>query len=105
PAREYTRLILESPSPIAHQLLAMKNPDRLALDLDDVELAGDLAQLAQHVQPIDPYILSIRVAQYRPNVLRVVLDLKTEVDAQLFSLKPFADYGYRIVLDLYPLTP
>ena len=105
PAQEYTRLILESPSPIAHQLLAMKNPDRLVLDLDDVELTGDLTQLAQYVQPGDPYILSIRVAQYRANVLRVVLDLKTEVDAQLFSLKPFAEYGHRIVLDLYPLTP
>src|SRR5206468_554423 len=38
-------------------------------------------------------------------VLRVVLDLKTEVNPQLFALKPVAEYGYRVVLDLYPLTP
>jgi N-acetylmuramoyl-L-alanine amidase len=38
-------------------------------------------------------------------VLRVVLDLKQEVNPQFFSLKPIGDYGYRVVLDLYPLTP
>jgi N-acetylmuramoyl-L-alanine amidase len=104
PAQEYTRLILESTAPLTHQLLTMKNPNRLVLDLDDVELSGDLAQLGQHVQPGDPYIQSIRVAQFRSNVVRVVLDLKTEVDAQLFTLKPFGEYGNRVVLDLYPLT-
>ncbi len=105
PAQEYTRLILESTAPLTHQLLAMKNPHRLVLDLEDVELAGDLAQLGQHVAPSDPYIQSVRVAQFRSNVVRVVLDLKTEVDAQLFTLKPFGEYGHRVVLDLYPLTP
>jgi len=105
PAQEYTRLILESTTPLTHQLLAMKNPNRLVLDLDDVEFSGDLAQLGQHVQPGDPYIQSIRVSQFRSNVLRVVLDLKTEVDAQLFTLKPVGEYGNRVVLDLYPLTP
>lgn len=104
PAQEYTRLILESPAPLSHQLLEMKNPSRLVLDLEDVELSGDLVQLSQHVAPGDPYIQSIRVAQFRSNVLRVVLDLKTEIDAQLFTLKPFGEYGYRVVLDLYPLT-
>jgi N-acetylmuramoyl-L-alanine amidase len=105
PAREYTRLILESTTPLANQLMTMKNPDRLVLDLEDVELAGDLAQLGSHVQADDPYIQSIRVARFRANVVRVVLDLKTDVDAQLFTLKPVGEYGYRVVLDLYPLTP
>ena len=104
PAQEYTRLILESTAPLTHQLLAMKNPNRLVLDLEDVELSGDLALLGQHVAPGDPYIQSIRVAQFRPNVLRVVLDIKTDVDEQLFTLKPFGEYGNRVVLDLYPLT-
>jgi N-acetylmuramoyl-L-alanine amidase len=105
PAQEYTRLILESAAPVAHQMMSVKNPDRLVLDLDDVEFTSELAQLAQRVQPTDPYIQSIRVARYRPGVLRIVLDLKTAVNPQLFALKPFAEYGHRVVLDLYPLTP
>jgi N-acetylmuramoyl-L-alanine amidase len=105
PAQEYTRLILESSSPVPHQMLAMKNPERLVLDLEDIELTSELAQLGQRVQPNDPYIQAIRVARFKPGVVRLVLELKTEVDPQLFALQPVADYGYRVVLDLYPLTP
>jgi N-acetylmuramoyl-L-alanine amidase len=105
PAQEYTRLILDAPTPIAHQLLAVKNPDRLVLDLEGVELNSEIGRLPERVLPSDPYIQAIRVAVYRPGVLRVVLDLKSEVNPQLFALKPVGDYGHRVVLDLYPLTP
>jgi N-acetylmuramoyl-L-alanine amidase len=105
PAQEYTRLILESSSALPHQMLAINNPARLVLDLEDVEFTNEIAQLAQRLQPSDPYIQSIRVARFKPGVVRVVLELKTEVNPQLFALKPVADYGHRVVLDLYPLTP
>jgi len=105
PAQEYTRLILESTSPIAPQLLAMKNPDRLVLDLEGVELSAELTELPRRVTADDPYIQAIRVAQFRPGVLRIVLDLKAGVKPQAFALKPVGDYGHRLVLDLYPLTP
>src|SRR5271170_7305418 len=105
PAQEYTRLILEAPVPMAHELKVMKNPDRLVLDLEDVELNAELIGLPQRVLPNDPYVRAIRVALYRPGVVRVVLDLKVEVNAQLFALNPVGEYGHRVVLDLYPLTP
>jgi N-acetylmuramoyl-L-alanine amidase len=105
PAQEYTRLILESSSAVSHQMLPMKNPERLVLDLEDVELTSEIAQLGQRLQPNDPYIQAIRVARFKPGVVRVVLELKTEVNPQLFALQPVADYGHRVVLDLYPLTP
>ena len=47
PAQEYTRLILESPSAVSHQMLPMKNPERLVLDLEDIELTSEIAQLGQ----------------------------------------------------------
>ena len=105
PAQEYTRLILESRTPIAHQMLAIKNPSRLVLDLEDVELTSEIEQLPRLVHPDDPYIQSIRVGRFKPGVLRLVLDLKTDVNPQLFALQPAGDYGYRVVLDLYSLTP
>src|ERR1700730_9162157 len=104
PAQEYTRLILESSSAVSHQMLPMKNPERLVLDLEDIELTSEIAQLGQRVQPSDPYIQAIRVARFKPGVVRLVLELKTEVDPQLFALQPVGDYGHRVVLDLYPLT-
>ena len=75
------------------------------LDLHGTELSPALAELHGKVTPQDPYIEKLRVGRNRPGVLRVVLDLKTEVNAQAFTLKPIAEYGHRLVLDLYPLVP
>jgi N-acetylmuramoyl-L-alanine amidase len=105
PAQEYTRLVLEGPAPIAHQLLTLKDPHRIVLDLDDAELTSELAQLAARVQPGDPYIAGIRFGKKAPNVLRLVIDLRAEVAPQLFALKPVAEFGHRVVLDLYPVNP
>jgi N-acetylmuramoyl-L-alanine amidase len=85
PAQEYTRLILESGTPIAHQMLTVKNPSRLVLDLEDVELTSEIEQLPRLVHPGDPSIQSIRVGRFKPGVLRLVLDLKSEVNPQLFA--------------------
>jgi N-acetylmuramoyl-L-alanine amidase len=45
------------------------------------------------------------VGRFKPGVVRVVLDLKTEVKPQLFNLKPVAEYGHRLVLDIFPTHP
>ncbi len=105
PSPDYTRLIIESSTPIEHQLLVLRNPQRLVLDLEGVDPSGELTQLARRLQPSDPYIQAIRLAQFKPGVARLVLDLKAEVKPQLFALKPVGEYGHRVVLDLYPLTP
>ena len=105
PAQEYTRVIIESSLPVAHSLSALKQPERVVLDLNGIELTPELAQLPHRVQASDPYIASIRFGQKTPHILRVVLDLKGEVRPDVFALQPVAGYGHRLVLDLYPLTP
>src|SRR5262249_14215107 len=47
----------------------------------------------------------LRTARNRPGIVRVVLDLRGEVNAQVFTLKPIGEYGYRLVLDLHPTVP
>ena len=105
PAQDYTRLTLESKQPIRHALLSVKNPERLVLDLEEVDLPSVQKELAGKLLPNDPYIANLRAARYKPGVVRVVLDLKTEVKPQIFTLKPVGEYGHRLVLDLYPMTP
>ena len=46
----------------------------------------------------------MRAGRYIPGVVRLVLDLKTEVKPQIFMLKPVGEYGHRLVLDIYPLV-
>jgi len=105
PAREYTRLILESRSPIPHQLSSLHNPERLVLDIGGVELAGDLSQLPSRVLANDPFLIAVRVRQKDASTVRVVLDLRGEVRPQVFALPPVAEFGHRLVLDLFPLEP
>ena len=33
---------------------------------------------------------------------RISIDFKTDVDPQVFSLKPAGQYRYRLVFDIYP---
>ena len=103
PAHEYTRLILESSQPIAHELTTLKDPPRVVLDLAGVEMTPELARLPARVQPSDPQIAAIRFGRKAPDALRIVVDVRTDVRPELFALPPVAEYGHRVVLDLYPL--
>lgn len=103
PARDYTRLTIESKSEIKYEVFPLRDPERLVLDLE-TDMAPALAELDGKVAADDPYIKGLRVARNRPGVVRIVLDLKTEVKPQSFTLSPIAEYGHRLVLDIHPLV-
>lgn len=102
PAEEYTRVTLELDSELKAEHFTLENPHRLVVDLEGLQVSSALNQLISKVRPDDPYIQALRVAQNRPNVVRLVFDLKQGVAPQVFTLKPVGDYQYRLVLDLYP---
>lgn len=103
PAQEYTRIAFESTAPIKYQLIILKNPDRLVLDVEDLELSSALTALSDKILSSDPYIKQVRVAKFKPGVVRIAVDLKGEVKSNLFALVPAGDYKHRLVLDIYPL--
>jgi N-acetylmuramoyl-L-alanine amidase len=105
PAQEYTRVTLESARTIKHQFFFVTNPERLVVDLEGVELDAELKALPSKVGASDPYIQSVRVGVNRPNVVRVVFDLKTAVKPSVFPLAPVGEYKHRLVLDIYPAVP
>jgi N-acetylmuramoyl-L-alanine amidase len=86
-------------------MFAVKDPERLVLDIEGLEIGPALTELHGKVAEGDPYIDKLRVGRNRPGVVRLVIDLKAEVKPQLFTLKPVGEYGHRLVLDLYPLVP
>jgi N-acetylmuramoyl-L-alanine amidase len=105
PASEYTRLTLESDTPINYSLILLKNPDRVVLDLEDVTLTSEIKKLPGKISSDNLYIRALRIGRFKPGILRLVLDLKSEVKPQAFVLKPVGDYGHRLVLDIYPASP
>ncbi|MBY0266972.1 MAG: N-acetylmuramoyl-L-alanine amidase [Burkholderiales bacterium] len=105
PAPDYTRVTIESPQAIRHTLFTLDNPQRLVLDLEGVALNTALNELAGKINAGDPYVKGVRAGRFKPGVVRLVFDLKTQVKPEAFTLAPIAGYGHRLVLDVYPLTP
>ena len=105
PANEYTRVTFESPTALKVQHFFVKDPERLVIDIENVELGPALKDLAAKIGANDPYIQSVRVGVNRTNVIRVVLDLRTEVKPQVFAVPPAGEFGHRLMLDIYPAKP
>lgn len=105
PAQDYTRLTLESKQAIRHNMFSIKAPERLVIDLEEVEIDDTLNNLVKLIGGEDPYIKSVRIGRFKPGVTRLVFDLKDEVKPQLFVLKPVGEYGFRLILDIYPARP
>lgn len=105
PAEDYTRVTLENDSELKTTHFMVKNPDRLVVDIEGLELNATLKELVAKIQSNDPYIRQVRVGQNKPTVVRLVFDLKEEVNPQVFTLQPVGNYKHRLVFDLYPVNP
>ena len=105
PAADYTRVAIEYGTPLKYTYFIVKNPERLVVDLEGIELNNVLESLANKVAADDPNIRLLRAGRYKPGVVRLVMELKGEANPQVFVLPPVGNYGYRLVLDVYPVNP
>src|SRR3569832_1356061 len=105
PAEDYTRVTLENDTNLKTSHFIVKDPERLVVDIEGIDLNPALKSLVAKIQSNDPYIKQVRVGQNRPNVVRLVFDLKEEVKPQVFMLAPIGNYQHRLIFDLYPVNP
>lgn len=105
PAEDYTRVTIEHKGMVKFTQSVVHNPERLVVDIEGIELNNVLKTLGDKVGPNDPYIRQLRAANYKPGVVRLVMDLKGEVAPQVFNLPPVGDYQSRLVMDIYPTVP
>ncbi|RMC98855.1 N-acetylmuramoyl-L-alanine amidase [Aquitalea palustris] len=104
PASSYTRITLEASDAIKFKQFTISNPDRLVIDLEGVQLNSVLKDISSQIADADPYIKTARAGQFSPDTVRLVLELKTDVKPQAFTLSPVAEYKHRLVVDLYPAS-
>lgn len=95
-APDNTRLVFDLSGPVQHSVFTLSAPDRLVIDINGAKLAAPL-----NVATSNTPISSVRSAQRTPTDLRVVVDLKKSVTPKSFTLAPNAQYGNRLVVDLY----
>ena len=105
PAEDYTRVTLENDSDLKATHFIVRDPERLVVDVEGIDLNTALKSLVAKIQSNDPYIRQVRVGQNRPNVVRLVFDLKEEIKPQVFTLSPVGEYKHRLIFDLYPVAP
>jgi len=95
-APDNTRLVFDLTGPVQHSVFTLAAPDRLVIDINGASLGAPL-----NVPTANTPITAMRSAQRTPTDLRVVIDLKKAVTPKSFTLAPNAQYGNRLVVDLF----
>ena len=96
PAPDHTRLVFDLSGPVEHRVFSLENPKRLVIDINDVRLNTELDSTDLTSTPIS----RLRSAKRNTTGLRVVLDLSQDIQPRSFLLRPNAQYGHRLVVDL-----
>ncbi len=91
-----TRIAIDLGGEVEYEAARVMHPDRIFFDLHGAKLSRGMN--GREVQVIDDgYLKRIRVAQYRPDVTRVVLDVTDVSDYSAFLLPN----PWRLILDIH----
>jgi N-acetylmuramoyl-L-alanine amidase len=90
----YTRVVIGVENEVKFDASRLADPDRLVFDLVDARLSP---ALAGKTFPAHAFLRQVRIAQYKPNITRAVLDVAKLDDYSVFTLpNPF-----RVVIDIH----
>lgn len=95
-APDNTRIVFDLSGPLVHRLSTLTDPERIVLEMDNARLQDGLA-------PLDvsrSFIASVHAAEPADGKLRITLELRRAVRSNSFVLKPYGQYGHRLVIDL-----
>ncbi len=95
---ESTRVVIDLSTAVKHEIKILSNPHRIVIDIPESSVIVDLKELEIKSDLIK------KVRQSKPvkaGDLRLVLDLNKAASPKSFSLKPYQDYGDRLVIDLF----
>jgi N-acetylmuramoyl-L-alanine amidase len=93
-----TRAVLDLDARADYQLFTLDNPPRVVIDLEKSSLDDPLKFAEEHAGIID----NVRHGTPDEGTLRIVLDLESKSNIKSFLLDPTGNYGYRLVVDLFP---
>ncbi|MFA0789612.1 N-acetylmuramoyl-L-alanine amidase [Microbulbifer echini] len=99
-APDHTRLVFDLSGPAEHKLFTLSSPHRVVVDIADTKLQAQLSELDLKDTPI----AQVRHARHNKKDLRVVLDLKQQINPRSFALRRHELLPDRLVLDLYDKT-
>jgi len=96
---DYTRVAIDLEQEVKYQAGRVPHPDRIFFDLYGTKLSSDLVGKTLEVDT--GFLHKIRVAQYKANMARVVLDVDDVAEYSAFLLPN----PYRLIIDIHGKLP
>ncbi len=97
-----TRFVVEMSDPVQMRVFTLANPDRVVIDMPAVQWHLDGPPRPTGFGAVHSY----RYGLFRSGSSRFVIDLNRPVKvSDPLVLPPSGGYGYRVVIDLFPVTP
>lgn len=93
---EYTRVVFDLSGPANYKMSAGDTPGSVVLDIAGSSVAGNFSA------PGGQGLYKSLTTAKQGSTARVVAKVDPTAKPKSFLLKPAGDYGYRLVLDLYP---
>jgi N-acetylmuramoyl-L-alanine amidase len=90
-------VVFDVSGPVEHKLELLSGPARLVVDIENAKITQAISQPVS----ADKYLKNVRSAERDKTNLRVVFDLKKNIEMRSFLLQPNRQYGHRLVIDLY----
>jgi N-acetylmuramoyl-L-alanine amidase len=94
-ADDYTRVVVDLDGSVQYQAARIKNPDRIYFDLYKAQLGHSITEKELPIQ--NGFLKSVRVAQNKSGVVRLVLDVQSIKGYSAFLLPN----PYRLVIDIH----
>ena len=91
-----TKVVLDLGGPLKYKYFSLSKPDRFVVDLLDVVRTGDKPKLNYSHTAIKKIRSGIR----NGSDLRMVIELKQPLKGKVYTLKPAAGKGHRLVVEL-----
>lgn len=95
---ERTRVVFDLSSPTEHRLFTLSDPERVVIDFERAAMNPKLAEAVSD----EGLLARVRSAPRERRDLRVVFDMRADVEPKSFLVPPNEKYGHRLVVDLEP---
>lgn len=93
-----TRAVLDLSSEVDYRVFSLDNPRRVVVDVKNASLGPSTS-----IPSVGGDVLTdIRTGRRNESDLRIVFDLGMDASPRSFLLEPAANYGHRLVIDLFP---
>lgn len=102
PAGDSTQITFEADKTLHYQLMTLHHPDRLVLQLEPIRSTRPFAVLRHALDADTSLIRSIRIGQYTPEAVRLVLELKRPVKPVVMAQDRRSRDAHRLIMKIVP---